>query len=81
MADELGNKDKMAVVVSKVPLDVKALNHAVNNAPGMYDQKLGAVIGEYLVPNINFEDGDVISFSADVKDKKAVAMVLEIYER
>ena len=81
MADELGNKDKMAVVVSKVPLDVKALNQAVNNAPGMYDQKLGAVIGQYLVPNINFEDGDVISFSADVKDKKAVAMVLEIYKR
>ncbi len=81
MADELGTRDRMAVVISKVPIDVKALNQAMNSAPGTYDQKLNAVIGQYTVPNVAFKSGDVIHFDAEIKDKKTVAMVVELQKR
>ena len=78
MADELGATDRIGVVVSKVPIDIEALNNAMNTAPGSYNEKLFAVLRPYLVQGVKFKSGETIAFKADVKDKKAVAMTLEI---
>lgn len=81
MADELGSMDRMAVIISKVPIDVKALNTAVNTAPGTYDQKINAVLSQYAVPNVAFKAGSVVHFDVELNDKKAVAMVIEVQKR
>ncbi len=78
MADEVGTTDQMVVIVSKVPIEVAALNQAINSAPGTYAQKVNAVLNQYLVPNVTYQANDVIHFDVNVQDKKAVAMVLAI---
>ncbi|MFT7590324.1 MAG: hypothetical protein ACI9UJ_000234 [bacterium] len=81
MADDLGSRDRIAVVISKVPIDAGALNKAMNSAPGTYDQKLSAVLGQYTVSNVAFKSGSVIHFDAEVNEKKAVAMVIELQKK
>ncbi|MFT5724843.1 MAG: hypothetical protein ACI9JN_001966 [Bacteroidia bacterium] len=81
MADDIGSTDRMAVVVSKVPIDVKALNKAMNSAPGNYNEKLDAVLAQYTAQNVVFKSGSVVRFDAEVNDKKAVAVVIEVQKK
>lgn len=81
MVDDIGTTDRMAVIISKVPIDVQALNNAVNAAPGTYAQKINAVLAQYAVPNVAFKTGQVVHFDAELNDKKAVAMVIEVQKR
>lgn len=81
MADDIGTMDRMAVIISKIPIGVKALNTAVNSAPGTYDQKINAVLSQYTIPNVAFKSGSVVHFDAELNDKKAVAMVIEVQKR
>lgn len=77
-ADEVGTKDFMAIVVTKQPLDYKALNTLINSQSGSYEQKIASALKDKLVRNINFVPGDMISFQTDAKENECVLMVIEV---
>lgn len=79
MADDIGNKDYMAVVVSKNELDYKALNNAINSSKkATYAEKLNEALGSQQVQNVAFQAGELIKFEANANDKNAVGIVVEI---
>lgn len=78
-ADEVGNKDFMAVVVTKGPIDVNQLNARINaSKKATYQEKVNEALAGQLVPNVVFKPGAVISFDSDPKDKNAVALVIQV---
>lgn len=77
-ADEIGAKDYMAIVVTKAPIDYKAMNELINKKSGSYEQKLTAAFQDKLVKNVNFMKGENISFQADAKENECVLMVIEV---
>ncbi len=82
MADNEGNKDYIAVVVSKQELDYNALNSALNRSKqATYSGKLAEALGNNQVKSINFRSGDLIQFECEANEKNAVGMVVEINKR
>ncbi len=77
-ADDIGTKDYMAIVVSKQPLDYKAMNDLINKQSGTYDQKIRAALSKQLIQNVKFIPGDIISFQKDAGTDGVVMMVIEI---
>lgn len=78
-ADNVGNKDFMAVVVTKKPLDFNDINNKLNLAGGTnLQQKISKVLNDQLATKVSFNASDVISFDTDPMEKNAVAMILEI---
>jgi hypothetical protein len=77
--DEQGDRDYIAIVVSRQKLDYNLLNNAINNAPGnTYDQKVYAALEDELVRDIDFNGGNTVRFSTGNSSRNAVAMVMEI---
>lgn len=77
-ADQVGNKDYMAVLITKVPIDYDQVNQQINNAKGAtYYEKIMNFLGEDLI-NTTFKSGSSISFSGKLNEKDAVAVVMEI---
>jgi C1A family cysteine protease len=79
MADQVGAKDYMAVVVTKKELDYAAFNNAINTSrKATYSERLSEALGNEQVQNVSFQSGEIIKFECDAKDKNAVGMVVEI---
>ncbi len=77
--DEKGERDYIAIIVSRQKLDYNLLNDAITNDPGnTYDQKVYGALEDELVPEIDFADGNTIKFSTGHTQRNAVALVLEI---
>lgn len=77
-ADNVGNKDFMAVLVTKIPIDYDDVNQQINNARGnSYYEKVMNYMGDDLVKT-NFKSGKNISFSGILGEQSAVAIVMEI---
>jgi hypothetical protein len=84
MADSIGTKDEMAVVVSKEPLNVFQLNDKVNNNRGSgFAQAVQSAIRNQSVNNVQFNSTNegTIHFATAVGDKNAVVSVVEIEKR
>lgn len=77
-ADENGNKDYMAIVVTKQPMDYKALNTLINSKSGSYAQKISAALQDKLVKRVNFLPGETISFQTEASGDECVYMVIEV---
>lgn len=76
--DEIGNKDFIAVVVSKKELDYKSLNSAISGSRQQgYANKLKEAL-KSRITNVKFQTGKTISFDATTEGKDAVGMVIEI---
>ena len=77
--DNLGNKDRIAIVISKKPLNFDQLNAGINqsNRPS-YAQKLFDVLGNQRIKGVKFKAGETISFEADAADKNIVGIVIEM---
>ncbi len=77
--DELGQRDRIAVVVSKKELDFQQLNGRINAARGRsYTEKLKAALAEQRIRTVKFGSGNTISFEAESTDQNLVGMVIEI---
>lgn len=77
--DELGTRDRIAIVISKKPLNDQALNQRINAARGnTYSDKLKAALGDERIRTTTFQAGNTISLDAERNGKNVVAMVLEI---
>lgn len=79
VADQVGNKDFIAVVLSKEPLDFKQFNNRLNaSRAGNYAAKLREVLGSDRITKLNFKPAKTVSFQAETEGKNAVGMVIEI---
>ncbi len=77
--DEVGNKDFIAIVVSKRELDYKALNRAITaSQQRVYAEKLKEALANQRITDVQFQAGNTVAFSATAKDRTAVGMVIEI---
>lgn len=78
-ADQVGNKDYMAVVVTKKEIDFKAFNDAINRSKqSTYAAKVNEALGQDQVQNVNFQAGELVKFECNVKDKNAVGIIMEM---
>ena len=81
-ADDLGNKDFMAILVSKQPLDYNAINNSINNAQGNnYTEKFNRAIAAISVKNVDFSSGqnNSVYFKTNATDQnQVVGCVVEI---
>ena len=81
MADSIGNKDYMAIVVSKDELDYNQLNQAINQSRRSdYTTRVNEALQNLLIRSARFTNTDngSIYFKADANDNKAVACVVAI---
>ena len=80
MADSIGNKDYMAVVMSKEPMNVFDLNKAVNQNQSLgFETAVNKAVKRESVAGIRFtSDGNIMSFETPVTDKNAVACIVAI---
>lgn len=77
-ADETGNQDYMAIVVTKKPIDYKKLNTDISQQTGTYEQKVKKALGNLMIPQVTFYPGETISFSVNNAGDGAVAMVIAV---
>ena len=82
MADSIGTKDFMAIVVSKQPLDYAALNTAISkSAQSTYAGKLNEAISSMAINNVKFSNsstGNIYFKAAAAEQKTVVGCVVEI---
>jgi hypothetical protein len=81
MADEEGDRDVMAVLVTNQPFDYPELNKAMlaSTAQGL-DAKLKDVLGEELNTEVRFTDGETIGAVSD-GGRNALVIILELEKR
>jgi hypothetical protein len=78
-ADELGNKDYIALVVSKKELKFEQLNQLMNQSrQPSYAGKLHQALNQVEMTDVRFSAGKTVAFEATTGDRFAVGMVLEI---
>lgn len=81
MADEIGNKDYMAIITSKEALDVFQLNAAINqNKSAGFENVVNAAIRRQSVNGVQFNSNNdgTIQFITKTGDKAAVACIIAI---
>jgi hypothetical protein len=80
-ADDVGNLDVMAVLVTNQPFDYPKLNEAMLASPAQgLDAKLKAVLGDELSSDVRFTDGQTIGATSE-GGRNALAIVLELDKR
>lgn len=77
-ADETGNKDFMAIVVTNQPIDYNQLNTAISTQNGSYAEKVKKALGSMLLQSVTFQPGENISFMVQDAQDGAVAIVIEV---
>lgn len=83
IADNIGNKDYFAIVVTKQPIQYQKINNAINNARGnSYQQKVNNALQGALKQGVRFQsNGKSIQFSTNNDGNQAVAMVIGVNKR
>lgn len=77
--DDIGNRDYIAVIISKSELDWNVLNGRINSSrQPSYIRKVRDAIGQEEVPNVKFSAPDAVEFSCELNGKNIVATVIEI---
>ncbi|TAF74035.1 MAG: peptidase C1 [Bacteroidetes bacterium] len=77
-ADNLGNKDFMAIVVSKQPLDYTKLNQAINaSKKASYAEKVNEILASEMA-DVRFSADGAIRFEGKSDGKNTVAVILQI---
>ncbi len=78
-ADELGQRDRIAIVISKKELDFERLNALINQSSGSsYAEKFNAVLSPLQIPGVDFKAGEAISFETTTKGKDLVSIIIEL---
>lgn len=78
-ADNIGSKDRIAIVVSKEALDYKQLNETINAARGDYRAKVMEALGSSAISNIQYNSANgTIGFRVTTENNQAVASIIEI---
>jgi hypothetical protein len=81
MADTIGNRDQIAIVVSTDSLNYQQLNEAINRSrQSSYEARVNEVLNPLLIRSARFTNTSqgTIYFKVDANDNKAVACVVAI---
>lgn len=78
--DSIGRRDYMAIVITKEPIDYKALNEKISSSRKLsYALKVKDALGDLMIGDATFTDHNgAISFETPVSGKKAVAVIVEV---
>ncbi|MES2132938.1 MAG: C1 family peptidase [Bacteroidota bacterium] len=77
--DNVGTKDYICVLVSKVSFDFKALNEKFNaDKTKDYRQRINNSIADKIIADVKFNVDDKVNFNADVTDKTIVPIIIEV---
>ncbi len=79
--DATGTQDEMAIVLTKEPIDYKAMNAAINAASGSFDQKIDQALKGMAKSNVRYTSGDLIGFTTTLDKQEAMYMVIAIDKR
>lgn len=77
MADEVGNEDRILVVISKKELDYQDINSRINKASGTYEKKANSVLNKNAL-TVDYSDGDVITFNSDSNSGDLMYVMIEV---
>jgi predicted RecA/RadA family phage recombinase len=82
-ADNVGSKDYVAVVVTKKPLDYKALSESISKSrSGSYSAKVAEALGSQIRNDIDFaEKSGNIGFDTRVNPDDRIAFIIEVDKR
>ncbi|MCB0707027.1 MAG: DUF4384 domain-containing protein [Saprospiraceae bacterium] len=80
VADNIGQRDRIAIVVSKTELDYQRLNQVMNQSrQSSYTNKLHEALSSIEINNVTFKAGEAVEFSCDANgQQQAVGMIIEI---
>lgn len=77
--DNVGTKDYICVLVSKVALDFKALNEKFNADKSKdYQQRINSIMADKIIADVKFNVDDKVNFNADAIDKTIVPIIIEV---
>lgn len=80
--DEIGTRDRIAIVITKEPVDWNALNSRINRSRrSTYAERVHEAIADQEFRDVRFEVDDAVHFRCRLMGKNAVAMVIEIDKR
>ncbi|MEZ5042228.1 MAG: C1 family peptidase [Saprospiraceae bacterium] len=78
-ADEIGNTDYIAVVVSKKEIDFDQFNRRISQSrQSTYAAKLKEALANERIANVKFEAGKTVGFTAETEGKNMVGMVIAL---
>ena len=81
-ADDVGSRDKIAVVVSKVELNYEAVKELMNRSrKASYQGKLYDALGNQAITNVQFAADKTIDLLAETGDKNCIGIVIEFDKR
>ncbi len=82
LPDDIGSTDRIAVVVSKEPIDTRQVNTVMSSSrQRTYHGKLDLALGLSQVEDVEFVTEDAIGFSTELNGKNAVGFVIEVDKR
>ena len=81
-ADELGSRDRIAIVVTKEPIDFQALNQRINRSTASgYAARVQAALADQSIAKVSFQVAEAIGFSCALGGRNAVGTIIEIDKR
>ncbi len=77
--DDKGSKDKIAVVITRSPIDYDAMNKKISSASGStFEAKMKNVIGNNASQNTTFSGTQIVNFKASAQNEQAIYFVIGI---
>ncbi len=77
--DNKGKKDKIAVLITKQPIDYTAVNKKIASARGAtYEEKVANALAGQYETNVRFSGTGIINFDATAQKNKGVAFVIGV---
>lgn len=81
-ADDLGSRDRIAILVTKEAIDFTAANQALNaSRASRYLDKFEAVIGDDQATNVRYKSGKTTSLECDLNGKAGTFVIIELDKR
>lgn len=77
--DDVGNRDRIAIVITKVEMQYESIKAAINNSQkSTFADRVDEALGTFLDQSVRFTDGETVSFEGSISEDKAVAMIIEV---
>ena len=76
-ADELGNNDKIGVIITKKPIDYNKMNAQISKSTGTdYASKIKNALGAMSENNVQYSGSRTVNFVSEINEDKAVSFVI-----
>ncbi len=77
--DEVGNRDRIAIIITKQELDFQGFNQAITAAAGnSFVDKVKNALGQARVRTAQFQAGNTIAVQGEADKDSALAMIIEV---